>query len=194
MSQQQDGQSPGSQQPDMTEGMSELPQDPVVMVRADLLTGALLLVLGIAVVWMSWEMPRLEARRIHPWTVPGLVPGLLGLALTFCGAVLALRSARASADSAGWRVFGSVFISPEAGRVAATLALALIYALGLVGRLPFWAATALFVFAFILTFERGFSASRHPLWRTVLTAGVQALIVGVTVTLVFQLGFLVRLP
>jgi len=139
-------------------------------------------------------MPRLEVRRIHPATVPGLVPGILGVTLAFCGAILALRSVRASADAAGWRIFGGIFVSPEAGRVGTALALALIYALVLVGTLPFWAATALFVFAFIVTFERAFSISRFPLWRTLLTAAIQAVIVGVTVTLVFELGFLVRLP
>lgn len=164
------------------------------LARADLLTGAVLVVLGVAVVWMSWNMPRLEVRRIHPATVPGLVPGIIGLALTFCGAVLALRSAGASKDGAGWRAFGRLFVSPEALRAGVTLLLALIYALVLVGSLPFWAATTLFVFAFIVIFERFFDASRHPLWRTLLTAAAQAIVVGVTVTLVFEHGFLVRLP
>lgn len=164
------------------------------MIHADLLTGLVLLALGISVVWLSWDMPRLGTRGIHPATAPGLVPGLLGLALTLCGAVLTLRSARATTDAAGWRNFGGIFWTPEAGRVAAALALALIYALVLVGRMPFWAATALFVFAFIVIFEYAFGVSRSPLWRTLLTAAIQAVIVGVTVTLVFQLGFLVRLP
>lgn len=194
MSDAKNGQPSDAAEPSLSEGLSPPQQAPGIMERADLLTGIVLLVLGVAIAWMSWEMPRLEVRRIHPATVPGLVPGLLGLTLAFCGAILALRSVRASADAAGWRVFGGIFVSPEAGRVGATLALALIYALVLVGTLPFWAATALFVFAFIVIFEYAFAASRFPLWRTVLTAAVQAVIVGVTVTLVFQFGFLVRLP
>ncbi|MCC5968865.1 MAG: tripartite tricarboxylate transporter TctB family protein [Pararhodobacter sp.] len=164
------------------------------MTRADLLSGIVFLVLGVAVAWMSWEMPRLEVRRIHPATVPGLVPGILGLALAFCGTLLAVRSVRASRDREGWHAFGAIFVSPETGRAGVTLALALIYALGLVGRMPFWAATMLFVFAFIMVFERWLSAPEHPLWRTALAAAVQAVIVGATVSLVFQHGFLVRLP
>jgi len=164
------------------------------MVRADLLTGVVLLVLGVAVVWMSWEMPRLEVRRIHPATVPGLVPGLLGIALAICGAILAARSVRVARDGAGWRRFGAAFLTTSAARVAVTMALALGYALVLVGWLPFWAASAVFVFVFIMLFERVFASSPHPLWRTVLTAGVQAIIVGVAVSVVFQTGFLVRLP
>lgn len=164
------------------------------MARADLLTGLVLLGIGVAVSWMSWEMPRLEVRRIHPLTVPGLVPGILGIALTFCGAILVLRSIRVAGAAAGWAGFLRLFTSSEAGRVGATMALALIYAIGLVGWLPFWAATGLFVFAFILLFEQGFRASPHPVGRTVLTAAVQAVLVAIVVTLVFERGFLVRLP
>lgn len=164
------------------------------MVRADLLTGCILLVLGVTVAWMSWEMPRLEVRRIHPATVPGLVPGLLGVALAICGAILTARSVRVAGDGAGWRRFGALFVNVQAARVAVTMALALGYALILVGWLPFWAASAVFVFCFILMFERVFASSPHPLWRTLLTAGVQAVIVGVTVSVVFTSGFLVRLP
>lgn len=164
------------------------------LVRADLLTGLIILALGIAVVWMSWNMPRLSTRGIHPATAPGLVPGLLGVALTLCGAILAGRSLPVFGDRAGWTAFSGLFTTPEAGRVTATLVLALIYALVLVGWLPFWAATALFVFAFIVMFERGFAASPHPLWRTILTAAIQAIVVAIVVTLVFERGFLVRLP
>ena len=164
------------------------------MVRADLLTGFVILALGITVIWLSWNMPRLGTRGIHPATAPGLVPGLLGIALAICGAILAGRSLRAFGNGAGWAAFTRLFTTPEAGRVAATLALALIYALVLVGWLPFWAATTLFVFSFIVMFERGFAVSPHPLWRTCLTAALQAIIVAVVVTLVFERGFLVRLP
>jgi putative tricarboxylic transport membrane protein len=164
------------------------------MVRADLLMGFVLLVLGVAVTWMSWDMPRLTTRGIHPATAPGLVPGLLGISLTICGVILAGRSLRARGDKAGWAAFGRLFISNEATRAGSALALAAIYALVLVGWLPFWAATAIFVFAFILLFERGFAVSPHPIWRTTLTSAVQAVIVAIVVTLVFERGFLVRLP
>jgi putative tricarboxylic transport membrane protein len=164
------------------------------MVRADLLMGLVLLALGLAVAWMSWEMPRLTTRGIHPATAPGLVPGLLGLALAFCGAILAGRSLHVLGDAPGWGGFLRLFRTIEAARAASALALAAFYALVLVGWLPFWAATMAFVFAFILVFERGFAQSDHPIWRSVLTAAAQAVVVAVVVTLVFERGFLVRLP
>ena len=164
------------------------------MGRADLIMGMVLLVLGIGVTWMAWEMPRLTTRGIHPATAPGLVPGLLGIAITICGAILAGRSLRYATDGAGWAAFARLFVSNEAARAASALALAMIYAIVLVGWFPFWLATGLFVFAFIVVFERGFAASPHPVWRTLLTASLQAVIVAIVVTLVFERGFLVRLP
>lgn len=164
------------------------------MVRADLLTGLFLLFLGLGIAWMSWEMPRLTTRGIHPATAPGLVPGILGMVLALCGGLLALRSRRMLADREGWKQFGRLFISTDAIRVMVAVALALVFALAFVGRMPFWAAATLFVFLFIIAFERGFRASPHPLRRTMLTAAVQAVLVGVLIAGVFQYGFLVRLP
>ena len=51
------------------------------MVRADLLTAIVFIVLAAAMLYGSWTMDRLEVRRIHPFTAPGVVPGLLSAAL-----------------------------------------------------------------------------------------------------------------
>ena len=55
------------------------------------------IVFGIAIAIGSWNMDRLESQNINPYTVPGLVPGLLGLAMVFFGALMALRAWRAGA-------------------------------------------------------------------------------------------------
>lgn len=164
------------------------------MNRADLVTGCVLAGLGLAIVYVSWTMPRLEVRGIHPATVPGLVPGLLGLILAFCGAALAIKAFREGRGEGGWVDFFSLLRSAEMGRLAVVGGLALVYALLLVGLLPFWLATALFVFVFIVVFETWLSPSPKPLPCSLLWAGVQAVLVGIVVTLVFQNGFLVRLP
>lgn len=163
------------------------------MNRADLLTGIVFTLLGLAIAYWSWIMPRLEVRGIHPATVPGLVPGLLGLALALCGIVLAWRAATNN-QGARFADFFSVFKEPETGRFLIVVALALIYALVLVGLIPFWLATALFVFSFIFIFETWASSSPKPLPRAALWALVQAVIVAGLVTVVFENGFLVRLP
>jgi len=75
-------------------------------------------------------------------------------------------------------------------RFVTTLALCLTYAIVLLGRLPFWLATALFVCTFVATF----TWHRHPPMKVGLYAVGLALIVAVAVTLLFEKVFLVRLP
>lgn len=164
------------------------------LARADLITGAVFAALGIAVLVESWNMPRLEERSINPWTVPGLVPGLLGVIIATLGFILAVRSvlagamrpAPADADPAEAR----------AGRYRFWLCLifCLVYAVLLVGRLPFWLATGLFVFAFIAAFE--WRSGDPPRARRVklAMAGVIAVLCTVTVSYSFEYLFLVRLP
>src|SRR5260370_28860144 len=50
--------------------------------------------LGIAILIGSVMMDRLEKQDINPYTIPGLLPGLLGIAMTILGALLAARSWR----------------------------------------------------------------------------------------------------
>ena len=85
-------------------------------------------------------------------------------------------------------------LSGAAGRAGVVMLLALIYTLGLIGTLPFWAATGLFVFSFILCFECWLAEPRRPLLASLLWALGLAVATAVLVTLVFERAFLVRLP
>lgn len=163
------------------------------MLRADLLAGLFFIVLGAAILYGSWTMPRLEVRRIHPMTVPGLVPGLLSIALIVCGSILAFRSWRAPAPG-GWSELGRAVVSEAARRALAVIVLVLIYTLGLVGLVPFWAATAAFVFAFIVVFEIWLATVKRPWVASLLWAAGLAVTASAAVTLVFERAFLVRLP
>src|SRR5215471_9048044 len=53
--------------------------------------------LGVAIAIGSWTMDRLEQQHINPYTVPGLLPGLLGLMMILLGSILSLRSVRRGA-------------------------------------------------------------------------------------------------
>lgn len=163
------------------------------MIKADLLAGLAFIVLGVAIFYGSWTMDRLEVRRIHPFTIPGLVPGILSVALTLCGAVLAMRSLKTKAEN-GWHILGGALTSSAAGRALAVMALALIYTLGMVGTLPFWAATGIFVFAFIMVFECWLAEPRKPILPSLYWALGIAVLTAAIVTLVFERAFLVRLP
>src|SRR6202051_5394265 len=70
-------------------------QEDIASLRGDFLSAFGWMGLGIATVIGSLMMDRLENQDINPYTIPGLLPGLLGIAMTILGALLALRSWRA---------------------------------------------------------------------------------------------------
>lgn len=164
--------------------------------RADLADGIGWIVFGFAVVIGSVTMDRLEQQHINPYTVPGLLPGLLGLAMILLGGVLGLRSWRRGAlqrpapaldpdQREQWR------------RIAIVSALCLAYCVVLIGHgLPFWLASAIYVTGSILILQR---ISRDDAQRRLSSrALLKALAIGigsaVITHLMFQNLFLVRLP
>ncbi|WEK03996.1 MAG: tripartite tricarboxylate transporter TctB family protein [Candidatus Devosia phytovorans] len=164
-----------------------------VRARADLITACLLVALGVAVVYFSWTMDRLEVRRINPATIPGLVPLFLGIALTICGSLLVLRSWKLSAPGSGALLLQLLF-SWTSLRVLVVLGLALVFTLGLMGRMPFWLAAGLFIFAFIVLFETVMADTPKPIVPALLWALGIAAVGGGGTYYVFERIFLVRLP
>jgi putative tricarboxylic transport membrane protein len=167
------------------------------LVRADLVTGVILAAFGLAAVAESYGMPRLAERNINPWTAPGVVPGMLGVIIALLGTILASRSLFADAFHPQ-----HVALSPEdaaeqrAGRwrLGMCSLLCFTYAVVLVGHIPFWLATGLFVFTFIVVFE--WQANDEPAARTrklAFAVGI-AVLAATIIPYAFQNLFLVRLP
>ena len=177
----------------MTEQTQEPAAEAPAMIKADLLASLFFIVLSAATLYGSWTMDRLANRRINPMTVPGLVPGMLSVALLVCGIILAVRSLRTPAPG-GWSALGASIVSSAAQRAGIVMVLALIYTLGLVGLVPFWLATGLFVFAFILVFEVWLAEPRRTLRQSLPWALILAVATAAIVTIVFERAFLVRLP
>ncbi len=125
------------------------------MDKADFVTSLVLLIFGILVVTWSIQMPRLEHRGINPYTIPGLVPGLLGVAFIILSVMLLTRSVihKGYALTISREKIRKTLAIPQVRRVTLTLLVCLSYALGLIGRLWYPAATFLFVLAFIVLFE-----------------------------------------
>lgn len=156
---------------------------------ADLVWSLAWIAFGTAVVYGSWTMDRLEKMNINPYTVPGLVPGLLGGGIVLMGALLLFRSIGEFKNSSKNKS------SPNTGRLALATALCLAYGAGLVGHgVPFWAATFLFVFVSIALFQSSERRARGETGRGLAVAAACALVTAAGVTLVFQELFLVRLP
>lgn len=167
---------------------------PSSMDKADLVTSLLLIGLGLGAVIESWRMPRLEELAVNPYTVPGIVPGLLGAIIVLLGAILLARALRRG----GWRLDAGGVLAllgrESARRLYLSLVLTFGYAAGLVGKIPYWLATVIFVFLFITLFEWKSAAAPGQRVKAIGIALVQAVAVAAAVTAVFQYLFLVRLP
>ncbi|HSI55310.1 MAG TPA: tripartite tricarboxylate transporter TctB family protein [Ramlibacter sp.] len=176
----------------MTEAETDEREPP----RSDLHDAIGWTLLGIAVLAGSIAMDRLEQQHINPYTVPGLLPGLLGIAMILLGLVLGIRSwergaltqphAPATPDQRDAR-----------RRVWVVTALCVGYGVVLIGHgIPFWLASSIYVTASILILQR---MSRDPQERQMSPRSVlKALVIGVASSvvtqLVFQEVFLVRMP
>jgi putative tricarboxylic transport membrane protein len=161
--------------------------------NADRLTALILFALGAAMAVGGYYMDRLEIRQIHPASIPGLLPMILGAALALC-AVLLFTSAQQLSDpksdeevQRGW-AFGNL------SDLGFTAIYTVGYALGLVGRLPFEVATAIFIAVFVLHFTYKSDAQPRGKMMAVGGALVYAGLCSVAVSALFRYAFLVRLP
>jgi hypothetical protein len=174
----------------------DLPPEEARAVAASELRGGLAwMVFGIAVLALSWRMDRLEAQHINPYTVPGLLPGLLGIVTILLGGLMTLRS---------WRRGGRLVRGPQfalsaesARRLALVIGLIVAYTVVLLGRgLPFWLGATIYVTASIILLQAPQRAAegRRLSAREVIVALAIGLASGWIITWVFQDAFLVRLP
>ena len=145
--------------------------------RSDLKDAAGWIAFGAAVLVGSLTMDRLEQQNINPVTVPGLLPGLLGIAMILLGAVLGVRSLRRGALAQPMPPAGADERESRK-RVWIAIALCCGYGIVLVGHgIPFWIASSIYVTVSILVFKR---LSSEPGERRLdARAWIQSLVIGV---------------
>ena len=181
------------------------------MPRADFITSVLLMALSAFVIIESLRMPRLEHRNINPYTIPGMVPAILGVimgvlsitlffrAMRYGGYRLSKHTTAATSSSSASAGDGSpqkvgFWHKPETLRVILTVGFCLLYAIILVGWAWYPIATFLYVFGFIVPFEYDRTKGPGEQKRIFILAGVEALLTAVLVSVVFRYVFLIRLP
>lgn len=166
------------------------------MVKADFLTGIVLVLLSIFILFESWRMPRLEHLRVHPLSVPGIVPAFLGIVIFIFAVILVVRSIRAGGHHMGVSRESPRHILSQPGnqRLLVCAFLSIGYAGILIGTLPYWLATGLYLFAFVMMFEWRRAVAGADWARLVAVAGILAVGTSAAVTWVFQSLFLVTLP
>jgi len=166
------------------------------MPKADFLTSLLLFVFGIAVLIVSIKMPRFEEQGANPHSVPGIVPGFLGVAIAVLSLILLIRSFTQRGYRVGLtkEVIKDFFKSDSTKRFFLALTLCVVYGFFLLGRIPYHIATALFVLVFIVAFEFQFKESLLSQRKTIIGSVVEAVLVSAGVTFLFRYLFLVKLP
>jgi hypothetical protein len=158
--------------------------------RADFLSGLGWIAFGAAVIAGAWAMERFESQGATLYSMPGLVPGLLGGMLALLGALLCIRAAAHGALKPAQRP-----LWPGWNRaLLLAIGFMLAYALGLVGRLPFWLATFLFVAGSIAFFEWAERGARGERVRGLVVALLCGAFTAAIVAVTFEQVFLVRLP
>lgn len=160
------------------------------MALADRLSAIVFFALGLALLVGGWTMDRLEIRQIHPASIPGLLPMILGGLLALC-AVLLMMSSFSKTEAVNDEM---PFSGGSWSRLFLTAVTSCIYALGLVGTLSYTLSTLLFTFAFALIFSFPVGGERRAQAIAVAGALALALFVSFGSALMFSELFLVRLP
>jgi hypothetical protein len=177
-------------------------------ISSDRIGGLIWMAFGIAVVYGSWTMDRLQSLGIPPATAPGVVPGLIGLGIIIFGSILLIRRGRASADAtepipAPADATAPLETAPQAvhrdeldwKRVLLSWVLCMTYGGVLLGvGAPYWVLTAAFLFLHILLLDETGRVPAAPTRRRLLIAAIVAPVAATLVMLTFERIFLVRLP
>ena len=159
------------------------------MALADRLTAVVLFALGLALLAGGWTMDRLEIRQIYPASIPGLVPMILGVLLAICAVLLFRSSFARSGSNEEMMLAGGSW-----ARLGLTAAICVVYALGLIGWLSYFWATAAFTFTFALIFSFPVHGERKAQLLSFGSALVLGLLVAYGSAVLFEQLFLVRLP
>ncbi len=166
------------------------------MTRADFITSIGLIAFGIAVLVLSIQMPRFEEQGVNRFSVPGIVPGFLGSIIAVLGVVLFIRSIIRKGYKLGLdgAAIGRFFKAEITKRFAVTILVSMAYGWGMISRINYEIATAIYIFAFIVIFDVKWRQGIKTQWKKILVAAIIAVLVGGIVGTTFRRLFLVNLP
>lgn len=164
--------------------------------KADFVASLILIGFGVWIVIHSLNMPRFTEFGANPFSVPGIVPGILGTIISLLSLLVFIRSIRRR----GYRLGLSrsslkrFFQDASSKRMLITCLVCIIYGLVLIGHIQYFTATFIYVFVFLIIFQYRFSEAFRIQWKLVLFSTIQALLIAGAVAVVFRYLFLVDLP
>jgi Tripartite tricarboxylate transporter TctB family len=179
----------------MDDSADLLPHEQPAPPRTDLWIALAFFVLGAAIAGLALAMPTYANQKGEIYTAPGLVPGLYGVVMVVLGIWLGVRAIRQGAlqAQADKQTAANTVASVDRKLVLAA-GLCLVFVVILLGRMPFWLASAIFVAVFTTIFEWEAGRPWQVRARRIGEAVVLGLATGAAITLVFEKVFYVRLP
>jgi len=169
---------------------------PENMPKADFVVSILLMLFSIWLIVHSLQMPRFENIGANPFSVPGIVPGVLGTIVFFLSLIVFVRALRQKGYRLriGRETLVTFLADPSTRRMLLTTIFCVIYGLAMIGHMNYYLATFVFVLSFLLLFQYRASASMSAHRRLLLAALSQAALTAAIVGVVFRYLFLVDLP
>ena len=166
------------------------------MPRADFITSIILVVVGVATVWNSLEMPRYEDQGGSFLDSPGIVPAILGVLLVALSLVVFIRALVRKGYLLGINgpTLAAVLKDTMTVRMLVTIGFGVVYGLFLMRWLHFIASTLIFVFVFIVVFEYDLKKPLAAQWKVPVFAAIVSVATTAGVFAAFQYLFLVNMP
>jgi TRAP-type C4-dicarboxylate transport system permease large subunit len=166
------------------------------MPKADFVVSILLMCFGLWVVINSLQMPRFKEVGANPLSVPGIVPGILGIVIF----ILSLVVFRRSLTRKGYRLglnrqkLKNFFQDTSLQRMLLTIFICIVYGIYMVGSMNYYLATFIFVLVFLILFQFLDSEDVTTRGKLLMLSVLQAVLVAGIVGAVFRYLFLVDLP
>lgn len=166
------------------------------MPKADFVASIILMAFGIWIVVHSINMPRFKEFGANPFSVPGIVPGILGTVITALSLLVFIRAIRRKGYKLKISRHNLKSATQDASfkRMIITCSVCVLYGLGMVGTISYYLATFVYVFIFLIIFQYRFSESYQSQIKLIGWSFVQAILIAATVGVVFRYLFLVDLP
>ena len=169
---------------------------PENMPKADFVVSILLMLFSVWIVAHSIKMPRFEDLGANPFSVPGIVPGLLGTIIFILSLAVFIRSLRQKGYRLGLNreTMRGFFGDRSIQRMLLTTAICIIYGMLMVGHMNYYLATFIFVLGFLLIFQYRSAGGTAALRKLLMTSLLQSVLTAAIVGAVFRYLFLVDLP
>ncbi len=166
------------------------------MPKADFVVSILLMCFGVWIVIHSLQMPRFKEVGANPFSVPGIVPGILGTVIFILSLVVFIRSLTRKGYWLGLnrQTLKNFFQEISLQRMLLTIFICIVYGILMVGSLNYYLATFIFILVFLILFQLLGSEDITARGKLLMLSVLQAVLVAGIVGAVFRYLFLVDLP